>query len=63
MAARRERCLWAVSTIEAALKSDRGLGGVVDAVTLGGSMAWGQEQHSSGATCDVMFSIVGSALL
>lgn len=60
---RRDRCLWAVGIVDAALKADRGLGGVVDNCTLGPTMRWGQDQHRDGATCDVMFSIAARVLL
>lgn len=63
MKARRDRCLWAIEKVQAALEEDVGLGGVVDSVALGPAMEWGQEQHSDGCTCAVGFSIVGSALL
>ena len=63
MKARRDRCYWALGIVEDALKQDRGLGGVVDLAGLGPSMQWGQEQHPDGATCDVVFSVVGKATL
>jgi hypothetical protein len=63
MKARRDRCLWALGIINAALKQDTGLGGVVDRAGLGSTMRWGQDRHPDGVTCDVMFSIVGEVLL
>lgn len=61
--ARRDACFAILQKVEATLKESAGLGGVADAVTLGPSQAWGEEQTQDGAVCEVSFSIVGRALL
>lgn len=63
MTARRARLLEGLEDITAVLQDGTRLGGLVDAVSLGPSMMWGEVQSDTGATAEVQFSIVARCLL
>jgi hypothetical protein len=53
----RDTCHAALAAIEAALQSDRGVGGVVDLANLGPARQWAQAQTEQGATAEVAFTV------
>ena len=59
----RQRLLAGLSIIEGVLTSGSLVGSVVDAVQLGPSMEWAQASTEDGRAMDLLFSIVGKALL
>lgn len=59
----RDRAHVLFAGVDAALKTDRALGGVCDLVSLGPDVEWHQVQTEEGAACGVSFSVVGQAAL
>lgn len=62
-AALRQTLHAGLEQVEQILKADVGLGGICDALTFGPSMNWMEESNQNGSTAEVLFSIVGRALL
>lgn len=63
MAALRTRAATLVGQLDTALRDDDVVAGVWERAALGGEMQWIPIQHTQGATCNVLFEVVGSSLL